>query len=1059
MKEVSKNRIINIQLNLIKNKFWVSIFLISLILLGIKAIKELSIDAVPDISPVQVLITTRTGGLDPEQVEKTVTYYIESEMTGLPNVKDIRSLSKYGLSQVIVIFKDGTNIYFARQMVIEKLQSVSGSLPNGLVPQIGSNTTGLGEVLMYTLLPKKGSELEKKNEYEQLQYLHTLQTFRVKPFLKSHIQGVVDVDTNGGFKKEIHLALQPRALEKYGINLNDIIERIRTTGENFGGGYIEKNNKQIIVRTNGKIDLDKLSKMPIKLTGTGHKVKIGDVANVSIRASQRLGAASFQGKQAIIGTLMMLNGENSDRINKKALKAINEIELPNDVELKILYQRGILISKTLKVVFTNLLEGVLFVVLILFLILKNTRAALIVSLAIPLSMLTTVLLMNYYNISANLMSLGAIDLGLLADASLVFIENIVSRLEKVKIKNLNSKQKLEIISESAKEVNKPVILGLLIVMLVYIPVLSLEGVEGKMFDPMTKTVLIALGSSLLYAILLLPVLVYLFLFKGNFEHKEGRILKSIENAYLKSLNFALAPKFINKIIILGGIIFFSLISFFIFTKLGSDFVPPLDEGDMVITISHPIDISLTSTIERQLNIEKIIMQYPEVVHTYSRIGTAESASDPMGVNLVDTFIILKDKSSWAKVKIKNQLRKRTKNELFIDIEKKIISLYPTAQALQTQPINMRFNDMLEGSRADISLRIYGKDLEKLILLQNEAKSILSQLKGAREVLLDELTALRLGPVLNIEPNLNELNKYNVHLEDLNNVFKMAMSGEELGSLYDYDLRFTIILKLDDKYRNDFEEIKHIPVPIEHSGNISLGVLANIIEKESVISIARATGRRYAGVGVYLEDDQDSLSFFKMAQEKLTEKLSLPEGYSLSWGGSFKNLEAAKSKFALIIPIILVVMFLLLYQNFNNVKYTLIVFSTIPLAMTGGIWAIYLRDIVFSVSAAIGFITLMGLSVLNAMVVISSINQFKLEKNISLNDAITKGVITRFRTVLMTTLVASFGFLPMAVNTGLGAEVQRPLATVVIGGLFSSIILTLFLVPILYQFAEGKKKKL
>ena len=1040
-----------IQENLIKKKIWVFIFIGFLLITGISSLNQISIDAVPDITNIQVLINTKTGGLDPEQVEKTITFKIETEMAGLPKVKDVRSLSKFGLSQVVVVFKDGTNIYWARQMVSEKLQAVSGELPQGISPKLGPISTGLGEVFMYVVLPKEGSALEKKPEEERLLYLRTIHDFVIKPYLKSHIDGVAEVDATGGYQKEIHIDFHPAKLEARGITLIEILDKLRSVGTNFGGGYIEKDDQQIVVRTHGEVNLDTLKNIPVKLDTFGRPVHIHDLAEVRQDHTQRVGAATYQGRQTVLGTVLMLMGENSRKVAENAEKALSEVELPADVTTQVLYKRTYLVNETLKTVAKNLIEGALLVILVLFLIMGNFRAALIVALAIPLSMLGAMIGMNQLHVSANLMSLGAIDFGVLVDGSVVMIENLIRRLENETKNKFSIKEKFQFVIESAKDVNQPIFLGLGIIMIVYIPILSLEGIEGKMFHPMAVTVLLALATSLLVAILIMPVLGFIFISKSAKHNKEPFLFRWIHNFYKPVLNFTINSKSSTRIFILGATGIVLALATILFARLGSDFMPPLNEGDMVINFVHPPEISLSKALARQYVAEKEIAKFKEVKHVFSRIGTPESATDPMGVNLVDTFLILNNTKEWPKEK---NGRARTKSELFEDMSKVLEPLMGEAEISENQPIAMRFNEILEGSRADVSLRIYGKDLKVLAQMQDKAVEILEKIEGAEEVELDAITALRKSPVLEVQLNYAKMNIYNVHLGEVNETFEAAMSGMEIGSFYEYDWRFPIIVKMAEEYRNSYSEIGRIPLSLPEPGSIPLRDVARLVQTNDVVAIARGNGKRYAGVAINLAE-RDTLSFVQEAKAKIENELKLPEGYETVWGGQFQNLERARNTLFFVVPIILAVIFVLLYQNFGSFKQTLLIYMGIPFAATGGVFFLFIRDIHFSVSASIGFITLAGIAILNGMVLVTFINQLR-ESGKNIKTAVIEGALTRLRPVIMTALVAALGFLPMALNTSIGAEVQRPLATVVIGGLVSSTILTLLLLPMLYFWMEKEK---
>lgn len=1029
----------------LKNRHWVLLLILLVVFLGVYASKELALDAVPDITPVQVVVNAKTGGLEPQQIEKTVTYAIETEMAGLPKVTDVRSLSRFGLAQVVIVFEDRTDIYWARQVVLERLQALRDEVPDGVSVELAPISTGLGEVLMYVVLPKPGSPLEKKSDKKRLLYLRTIQDFVIRPFLKSHIKGIAEADVNGGYKKQIHIDVEPYKMERFGITIDELIKNLETLGENYGGGYIEKKGKQIIVRTIGQLDLKALQEIPIRLDVFGKPIRLNQVAKIREDYVQRVGTATYRGQETVLGTVLMLMGENSRRVALSAEEAVQNLPLPDDVKVEIVYSRSFLVNATLKTVAKNLSEGAGLVVIVLLLILGNFRAAVIVALAIPLSMLAAILGMRYWGISANLMSLGAIDFGLLVDGSVVMIENLVRRLKNEKRTALSPNEKFHIVLDSAKEVMKPVLMGLFVIMIVYVPILSLEGVEGKMYHPMALTVLMALAASLVVALFVMPVLGFLLIKNSEVSHHESFFFRIIQKIYEPILNFSLRFKFVLPLLMLPVVIF----SFWLFSIIGADFMPSLNEMDMVVNLVHDSSISLTKAARIQKKIDKIILEFPEVKTVFSRMGTNEAATDPMGNNLVDTFLILeKDFSKWGK---NSDGSLRTKQDLFDAIQHRIEEKFPDIEVMQNQPIEMRFNEILEGSRADVSLRIYGKDLEELIDLQDKAKEILEKISGADEVELDALTALRKSPVLDIELHFDKIAKYGVGIPVVNKVLETAMVGREIGSFYEYDWRFPIIVRLAEKYRNRTQDILRIPITLPEGGTIPLSTVTDLHRREKVTAIARSEGRRYAGVAVNLEG-RDTLSFVKEAQDQMKKELVIPQGYELRWGGQFKNLERARAKLMLIVPLILFVIFVLINQIFGSFKQTLLVYLSIPFAVTGGIFSLYLGGFHLSMSASIGFIALTGIAILNSLVLVTFFNQLRQEGKTVL-EAVRLGSLIRLRPVLMTALVASLGFLPMALNVGIGAEVQKPLATVVIGGLISSTLLTLFLLPTLYVWIE------
>ena len=1023
------------------NRLWILAFFGLFVLVGAYQSIHLPIDAVPDITNVQVMINTKTGALDPERIERTVTYVIETEMSGLPGIVDIRSLSKYGLSQVILVFKDGTDLYFVRQQVAQRLQNLKDLLPDGLTPELAPITTGLGEVVMYTVNAKAGSELEKKTELERLLYLRTIQDYVIRPELKK-IEGVAEVDSNGGYRKEIHINANTKKMAHYGITFDDLQNKLQTLGDSYGGGYIQHQGRQIIVRSSSRVpNLAAIENVPVKLNFRGQPVVVKDVAGVREDHTLRLGAATENGQQAVLGTALMYIGANSREVSQDVVEALSKIELPEDVTTRVVYTRSFLVNSTIKTVMKNLAEGAALVIIVLLLLLGNFRAALIVALAIPVSMLFAVMGMRFFGISANLMSLGAIDFGLLVDGSVVMIENLLRRFEEKSASNLSWQERLQLVKESAFEVLKPVTLGLFIIMVVYTPILTLQGIEGKMFYPMAATVLMALFASLVVAIVLMPILGFMVLkpHKLSTGKSDSRLFDWLLRSYQPILHWSVQH---TKAVVIGTLVF-ALVSFFLFTRLGSDFIPQLNEGDIVLGLVRDTSMALDESVNQQLKAEKIIREFPEVETVFSRIGTPESATDPMGVNFSDTFVILK----------KNHMSSLSKEDLIEAISHKIQQELPGHEISPTQPIAMRFNEILEGSRADVTLRIFGPNLDNLVHYIDESKKAVENIRGVETASMDALTALRKSPVLSIDLDYEALARYGVNLHSANSTLMMAMSGAHVGSFYEVDRRFPVMLHLSEELREQPEEIKQIPVGLTEGGSIPLGEIASFNETNQVTTIARSFGKRYAALSVFLKN-RDIASFVDEAKAKIKNNVHLEPGYRMDWGGQFKNLERARLHLLLIIPIILLVIFFLLLRNFENLRLTLLVYSSIPLAITGGILSLFIRGIPFSISAAVGFIALLGIAILNSMVLVDFINHLR-QTGLSIRDAVEQGARIRLRPVLMTALVAGLGFLPMALNHGLGAEVQRPLATVVIGGLLSSTVLTLILLPTLYVWLEEK----
>lgn len=1031
----------------IAQKIYVFVIVLGLSMWSAFTLNKLQIDAVPDISSTQVMVNTKTAALSTEQIEKIVTYPIEMELSGLQNIRELRSLSKYGLSQVIAVFEDGTDLYFARQLVTERLQNAKSQIPDGLSPELAPVSTGLGEIFMWSLALKPNSEKLKLPHKEQLQYLKRVQDYVIRPKMKQ-VPGVAEIDTNGGFSSEVHINFTPDRLKEFGLSTNDILRVTSSLGVAFSGGYIQKEGQHITIAANTDTkSLEDIRNFVIKIFPNGKVLKLGDVCRVEIDSSLRVGAATADGSETVLGTVLMRIGENSRQVAADAKAVFSQLSLPEDVVGKIIYNREFLVNATIHTVEKNLLEGAGLVILVLFLILGNFRAAALVSLAIPISMLMALKGMGLLKISANLMSLGAIDFGLLVDASVVIVENYLRRSKELSPKP-SMKEKIELLIASCTEVAPPVILGLLIIMLVYIPLLSLEGIEGKMFAPMAITVLMALGASLVVAIVVMPLLI-LYGIPTHTEHKETRVFQWISKSYERLLHKALEYK---KAVLAGAISLF-LIAAVIFSNLGSDFVPQLDEGDMIIGLVRDSRQNIEESVQQQLKAEEIIKKFQEVELVFSRLGTPESATDPMSPNFADTFLILKKKASdWPLI----DGRRRTKDELFEAIKKELAAQLPEHEASATQPIEMRFNEILEGSRADITLRILGPNLETLLDYAQKAEKILEKIPGVQSLEFDALTGLTKTPVIDLTLNSKSATEYDLSTQDIAQQLELSLAGRTVGHYFLEDKRIPIVFHLDEALRDDLTVLEQLPIPLPNGGTVPLSKFASLERTEKVTTIARRWSQRYSAISISLAD-RDIESFVNEARAAISASLKLESGYTLEWGGQFENLERARNKLMWLVPSILLAIFFLIFKVTASWKQTAIIFSAIPLGLAGGVYALFLRNIHFSVSAAVGFIALSGIVVLNSVVLVSFINQMK-ASGLDTLTAVQSGAVSRLRPIVMTALVASLGFLPMAFGSGLGSEVQRPLATVVIGGILTSTLLTLFVVPILLAWNETRAKK-
>jgi heavy metal efflux system protein len=1029
------------------NKFWVITLTVLFTLGTFYKVKDLSVDAVPDITNVQVVVNTKTKGLDPEKVELTVTQPIEYEMMGIPDLQDMRSISKFGLSQVTLIFKDGTDIYWARQQVSEKLVIAAGSLPGGLQPELAPITTGLGEVYMYSVGLKENSPYWQKSKKERMLYLREVQDFVIRPALR-RVHDVADIDSNGGLKKELHINIIPELLVKHGLTIDKVQDKLRGLGESFGGGTIDAEKKSLIIKSSTSIDdIKDLESISLTQRYNGERLKLKDVANVGIDSPIRIGGATFNGEETVLGTVLMKNGGNGRVVSLEVANKIQQIQVPDDVKMTQLYSRGFLVNTTLKTVIKNLVEGALLVVLILLVVLGHWRAAVIVSIVIPLSMLGTTMGMQFFNISGNLMSLGAIDFGLVVDGAVVLIETLVASFYALTDEERKTLNKDQIVAAKAKNVMRPVVFGILMIMLVYIPILLLEGVEGKMFRPMAYTVLMTLGWSLFFTIFLMPVLASVFIkipgHTGGDEH-DTYFFRKLKDWYSPLLNKVIHyPK---SLIAIGVVL--AVLSSMSLLQLGADFAPQLDEGDLVVNITRDARISLNEAIREQEEVEKKVALIPEVELVFSRLGTPESATDPMGVHLTDMFVMLKkDRDLWTV---------KTKDEVYQKVKKAIEDLHFDQEIASTQPIEMRFNEMLEGSRADVSLKVIGNDLGYMVEEIDSLALKMQKIPGLESAEMDPLTALRKSQVIDIKPKFNELSKLNISLDEFNQTVVSFMQGAVIGQWIQGTRKFLIVLHLDEERRDKIDEIKKLPVVLPDGGSVPLEQIANIEIKDQVTTIARNWGQRYAALSLNI-DNRDTMSFVADVKEIINKNPARGD-HRFHLGGQFNNLERAKWRLAVIIPLTLIFIIFILWREFSSFKDALIIFLCVPFAAFGGVFALYFRDIHLSLSAAVGFIALIGIALLNGIVLLTVFNQLREENsNESLMDIVIRGTLSRLRPVVMTALVASIGFIPMALNTGLGSEVQRPLASVVIGGILFSTVLTLLIFPSIYLFFHTKKE--
>lgn len=1010
--------------------------------LGIYNFHRLPIDAVPDITNVQVQINTKAPGFSPLEVEQRVTYLIETAMSGLPQLDYTRSLSRYGLSQVTVVFKDGTNIYFARQLIGERLLEVKSKLPPDVDAILGPVSTGLGEIFMYTVTNEAGSQ-HRYNETE----LRTTQDWLIKPQLRT-VAGVAEVNTVGGYEKQYHITPEPMKLVRYDLSLNDIVLALQHNNANVGAGYIERNGEQYLIRVPGQLENIEDIKNIVIGSREGIPVRIRDVADVALGKELRTGAATEDGKEVVLGTVFMLMGENSRTVALRVAAKLEEINktLPPGMIAKAVYDRTTLVNATINTVKKNLLEGALLVCVILFLFLGNIRAALITASVIPLSMLLTITGMVSNQISANLMSLGALDFGLIVDGAVIVVENCMKHFAAAQLEKqrpLTREERVEITAQSTAEVIRPSIFGVFIITLVYLPILTLTGVEGKMFLPMAQTVIMALMASMGLVLTFIPAAIAIFM-RGRVKEKENWLVHQLTIGY----EHILIPAFNHRKWLLIGAIGVTAACLLLAFRLGGEFIPSLDEGDVAMHALRIPGTSLTQSIEMQHMLEKRIQQIPEVKRVFSKLGTAEVANDPMPPNVADTFIILKPRDQWPDPK-------KSKIQLTNELEKAVKEI-PGNNYEFTQPVQMRFNELISGVRSDVAVKVFGDNMDILLGIANEISQLLSKISGAADVKVEQVTGL---PLLTMKINRIALSRYGLQISDVQDAISIAMGGKKGGELFEGDKRFALIVRLPETLRNDPNVLRRILIPlptenVQKRNYIPLSEVVSQVESEGPNQISRENGKRLIIVTANVRD-RDLGSFIATAKQRIEQQVKLPTGYWLSFGGQFEQLQSATARFQLVVPLTLLLVYLLLFMSLKSAKDALLVFSGIPFALTGGIVALWLREIPLSISAGVGFIALSGIAVLNGLVMISYINTLRMENNWPLDKAILQGSLARLRPVLMTALVASLGFVPMALATGTGSEVQRPLATVVIGGIISSTCLTLLLLPGLYAFFHSK----
>ena len=1027
----------------IEQRWIVLLTVLGMAALGVYNYQRLPIDAVPDITNVQVQINTEAAGYSPLEAEQRITFPIETAMAGLPNLEQTRSLSRYGLSQVTVIFKDGTNIYFARQLVNERMQEARSKLPPGVEPAMGPISTGLGEIFMWTVEPKEGGKKPDGSAYTATD-LRTIQDWIVRPQLRN-LPGVTEINTIGGYLKQFHVAPDPAKLVAYGLGFHDLMEALSKNNANVGAGYIEKSGEQYLIRAPGQVTtLDEIRDIVIRADGSV-PLRIKDVAEVLEGKELRTGAATENGREVVLGTVFMLVGENSRTVSQRVAAKLDEVNrsLPEGVVAKTVYDRTTLVERTIKTVATNLAEGALLVVVVLLALLGNWRAALLAAAVIPLSMLLLITGMVENGVSANLMSLGALDFGLIVDGAVIIVENCLRRLalEQRRLGRLLKRgERFETVFEATREVFMPSLVSVIVVILVNLPIFALTGVEGKMFHPMAFTVVVALLGALLLSVTFVPAAVAIFV-SGRIEEKEGRLMRWAGSAYRPALRFAMA----NKAPVVAAASVIVVLSSLLATRMGSEFVPSLDEGDIALHALRIPGTSLTQAIEMQTALEKRLKAFPEVERVFAKIGTAEIASDPMPPNVADNFVMLKPRSQWPDPN-------RSKADLVRAMQAAAETI-PGNNYEFTQPIQMRFNELISGVRSDVAVKVFGDDLEVLLKTGERIGSVLEAIAGAADVKVEQVSGL---PVLTVKLDRPKIARYGLNVAEVQEAIQIAVGGKEAGQIFEGDRRFDLIVRLPEHLRTDLDALKRLPVPLpgatENGSSsaryVTLGEITSFDLAPGPNQVSRENGKRRVVVTANVRG-RDLGSFVAEAQERITTEVKLPAGYWIGYGGTFEQLASAAKRLQVVVPVSLLLIFGLLFMTFNSAKDALLVFSGVPLALTGGIAALWLRDIPLSISAGIGFITLSGVAVLTGVVMVACIRDLRAQ-GMALDEAIETGALMRLRPIVMIALVASLGFLPMALNTGTGAEVQRPLATVVIGGILSATLLTLLVLPVLYR---------
>lgn len=1037
----------------IRHRWLTLVLTAALVALGVWSYRHLSIDATPDITNVQVQINTQAPGYSPLEAEQRVTFAIETAMAGLPKLDYSRSLSRYGLSQVTVVFKDGTDLYFARQQVAERLQQIASQLPEGLDPEMGPISTGLGEIFMYTVEAEPNARKPDDSPYTATD-LRTLQDWVIRPQLRT-TPGVTEVNTIGGFERQIHITPDPAQLVALGFTLNDVVAAVMRNNQNIGAGYIERNGQQFLVRIPGQLaNLEAIGNIVLDRRD-GVPIRVRDVASVGEGKELRTGAATQNGHEVVVGTAFMLFGANSREVSQAAAAKLDaaNASLPPGVHAKAVYDRTALVDRTIGTVSKNLIEGALLVVVVLFLLLGNVRASLITAAVIPLAMLFTIIGMVRGGVSGNLMSLGALDFGLIVDGAVIIIENCLRRFGEAQHalgRQLNDEERYDLTASATAEVIRPSLFGLGIIAAVYLPIFALSGVEGKMFHPMAITVVLALTGAMVLSLTFVPAAIATFL-RGRVAEHDNRLMRWSRARYTPLLDWALR----RRVVVLAGAAVLVVSCGVLATRLGSEFVPSLDEGDITLQPMRIPGTSLEQSVAMQETLEKRLAQFPEVANIFSKIGTAEVATDPMPPSMADTFLMLKPRDQWPDPR-------KPKAELVEELEAAAKEI-PGSNYEFTQPIQMRTNELISGVRSDVAVKVYGDNLDQLTRLASRVERVMRSVPGAEDVKAEQVSGL---PLLTITPDPAALARYGLNPGDVQETVATAIGGSVAGQLIEGDRRFDLVVRLPESQRQDPAVLADLPIPlpastsVDESSRLAAGAnggprtvplreVAKIQVERGPNQINRENGKRRVVITANVRE-RDLGGFVGELRTRIGQDVTLPEGYWIDYGGTFEQLISATQRLGVVVPVTLALIFALLFMAFGSAKDATIVFSGVPLALTGGVLALALRGIPLSISAGVGFIALSGVAVLNGLVMIAFIRRLR-EQGDPLDEAVRDGALGRLRPVLMTALVASLGFLPMALNVGAGSEVQRPLATVVIGGIVSSTALTLLVLPVLYRW--------